>query len=84
MKPIQLTPEQRKEIDRRRKASHDRRLYQRLTAVLAVAAGRTRAEVADLLGVRLTQLGEWLRIVTVHPTSGNGLFRAVKSRFLRR
>ncbi len=22
--------------------------------------------------------------VTVHPTSGNGLFRAVKSRFLRR
>jgi hypothetical protein len=27
MKPIQLTPQQRKDIDRRRKATHDRRLY---------------------------------------------------------
>src|SRR4051812_41491050 len=62
MKPIQLTSEQRQEIDRRRKASHDRRLYERLTAVLAVAAGRTRVDVADLLGVSLTQLGDWLRI----------------------
>ncbi len=62
MKPIQLTSEQRQEIDRRRKASHDRRLYERLTAVLAVAAGRTRVDVADLLGVSLTQLGDWLRV----------------------
>jgi transposase len=62
MKPISLTPEQRQEIDHRRKASHDRRLYERLTAVLAVAAGRTRVDVADLLGVSLTQLGEWLRV----------------------
>jgi transposase len=62
MKPIQLTLEQHKEIDRRRKASHDRRLYERLTAVRAVAAGNTRADVADLLGVSLTQLGEWLRV----------------------
>jgi len=62
MKPIQLTPEQRQEIERRRKASHDRRLYERLTAVLAVAAGHTRAEVIDWLGVSFTQLGEWLRI----------------------
>src|ERR1700724_4485161 len=62
MKPIQLTREQRQEIDRRRKASHDRRLYERLTAVLAVAAGKPRGEVADLLGVGLTQLGEWLRL----------------------
>jgi transposase len=62
MKPIQLTPKQRQELDRRRKASHDRRLYERLTAVLGVAAGKTRAEVADLLGVSLTQLGEWLRV----------------------
>jgi transposase len=62
MKPIQLTPEQRKDIDRRRKASHDRRLYQRLTAVRAVAAGKARVEVAELLGVSLTQLGDWLRI----------------------
>jgi hypothetical protein len=31
MKPIELTAQQRKEIDRRRKASQDRRLYERLT-----------------------------------------------------
>src|SRR5262245_39157219 len=35
MKPIQLTPEQRQDMNRPRKASHDRRLYERLTAVLA-------------------------------------------------
>jgi transposase len=62
MKPIQLTPQQRKDMDRRRKASHDRRLYQRLTAVLAVGAGKTRDEVAQVLGVSLTQLAEWLRV----------------------
>jgi len=62
MKPILLSPAQRRAIEQRRKASLDRRIYQRLTAVLAVAAGQTRAEVADRLGVGLTQLGEWLRI----------------------
>jgi transposase len=62
MKPVTLTAEQRKGIERRRKESLDRRVYQRLTAVLAVAAGKTREEVADLLGVSLSQLGEWLRV----------------------
>jgi transposase len=62
MKPIVLTAEQRKEIERRRKDTLDRRVYQRLTAVLAVAADRTREEVAELLGVSLSQLGEWLRV----------------------
>lgn len=62
MKPIILTAEQRKEIERRRKATLDRRIYQRLTAVLAVAAGKTREEVAEWLGVSLTQLSEWLRV----------------------
>jgi len=61
MKPITLSAGQRKEIKRRRKESLDRRVYQRLTAVLAVAAGKTREEVAELLGVSLSQLGEWLR-----------------------
>src|SRR5262245_41209085 len=61
MKPIVLTAEQRREIERRRKDTLDRRVYQRLTAVLAVAAGKTREEVAELLGVSLSQLGEWLR-----------------------
>jgi transposase len=62
MKPILLTSEQRKAIERRRKETLDRRIYQRLTAVLAVAAGRPREEVAELLGISLTQLGEWLRV----------------------
>jgi transposase len=62
MKPIVLTAEQQKEIERRRKGTLDRRVYQRLTAVLAVAAGKTREEVAELLGIGLTQLSEWLRV----------------------
>src|SRR3954470_17655321 len=62
MKSIDLSAEQRKEIERRRKGSLDRRVYQRLTAVLAVAAGTTREKVAELLGVSLSQLGEWLRV----------------------
>src|SRR5437764_6627540 len=62
MKPIVLTAEQQKEIERRRKGTLERRVYQRLTAVLAVAAGKTREEVAELLGVSLSQLGKWLRV----------------------
>src|SRR3954463_5965218 len=62
MKAIELSAEQRKEIERRRKGTLDRRVYQRLTAVLAVAAGKTREEVAELLGMSLSQLGEWLRV----------------------
>src|SRR3954447_21859911 len=62
MKLIVLTPEERREIEQRRKGTLDRRTYQRLTAVLAVAAGKSREEVAELLGVSLSQLGEWLRI----------------------
>ena len=62
MKPIELTAEQKKNLERRRKATLDRRVYQRLTVVLAVDAGKTREEVAELLGVGLTQLSEWLRI----------------------
>ena len=33
-----------------------------MTAVLAVAAGKTREDVAEVLGVSLSQLGEWLRV----------------------
>src|SRR4051812_43285788 len=62
MKPIVLTDDHRKKIDRRRKQTLDRRVYQRLTAVLAVASGKSREEVAELLGVSLSQLGEWLRV----------------------
>jgi transposase len=62
MKPIVLTPQQRRDIERRRKDTLDRRVYQRLTAVLTVAEGKSRDEVAHLLGIGLTQLGEWLRV----------------------
>ena len=62
MKTIELTAEQKKEIERRRKGTLDRRVYQRLTAILAVGAGKTRGEAAALLGVGLTQLSEWLRV----------------------
>src|SRR6266566_2202937 len=62
MKPIVLTTKQRRAIEERRKTTLDRRIYQRLTAVLAVAAGQTRAEVAKLLGIGLTQLSAWLRV----------------------
>src|SRR5881409_3934683 len=62
MKPIVLTPQQRREVERRRKGTLDRRVYQRLTAVLTVAEGKSRAEVTHLLGIGLSQLGEWLRV----------------------
>jgi transposase len=61
VKAIVLTREQRREIERRCKETLDRRVYQRLTAVLAVAAGKPREEVAQLLQVSRSQLGEWLR-----------------------
>jgi transcriptional regulator with XRE-family HTH domain len=62
MHPIVLTSEQRREVERRRKKTLDRRIYQRLTAVLTVAAGRTPDDIAHLLGVDLTQLSQWLRV----------------------
>ena len=62
MKPIVLSPQQRRDIERRRKETLDRRVYQRLTAVLTIAAGKSREEVAHLLGIGRSQLGEWLRV----------------------
>jgi transposase len=62
MKPIVLSPQQRRDIERRRKETLDRRVYQRLTAVLSIAEGKSREEVAHLLGIGLSQLGEWLRL----------------------
>jgi transcriptional regulator with XRE-family HTH domain len=62
MTSIVLTAQQRKQIERRRKKTLDRRIYQRLTAVLAVAAGHPPEEIANLLGVALTQQTQWLRV----------------------
>ena len=62
MKTIQLTPKQRKDISERRRSAQDRRIYQRLSAVLWSDAGRTREEIAGLVGVSTRQVGQWLRI----------------------
>src|SRR5436190_1447083 len=62
MQAIVLTAEQRKEVEGRRKKTLDRRLYQRLTAVLIIADGNTREAAGHLLGIGLSQLGEWLRV----------------------
>src|SRR3954452_23755055 len=62
MKTIRLTPQQRKDIGERRRNAPDRRIYQRLSAVLWSDDGRTREEIAELLGVSTRQVGQWLRI----------------------
>jgi transposase len=62
MKTIRLTPQQRKDIGERRRHAPDRRIYQRLSAVLWSDAGRTREEIAELLGISTRQVGQWLRI----------------------
>jgi transposase len=62
MKTIRLDPTHRLDLLRRCKQTLDKRLYQRLTAVLLIDAGKTRAEVADLLHVSLRQVAAWLRL----------------------
>ena len=62
MKTIQLTPQQRNDLSDRRRQAQDRRIYQRLSAVLWSDDGRTREEIAELVGVSTRQVGQWLRI----------------------
>src|SRR3954464_15134147 len=62
MKTIRLTPQQRKDIAERRRLAPDRRVFQRLSAVLWSDDGRSREEGADLLGGSTRQVGQWLRI----------------------
>jgi transposase len=62
MKTIQLTPRQRKDISDRRRQAQDRRVYQRLSAILWSDDGRTREEIARLVGVSTRQVGQWFRI----------------------
>jgi DNA-binding CsgD family transcriptional regulator len=90
MKLIHLDPRQRQELERRRHETHDKRIYERLSAVLWVADGKTRFEVADLLGCSVRQLAEWLRLFrnrgldalcTLH-TAGRALPDREKSRTL--
>src|SRR3954471_7048603 len=62
MKTIRLTPQQRQDISERRRHAPDRRIYQRLSAVLWSDEGLSREVIADLLGVSTRQVGQWLRI----------------------
>jgi transposase len=62
MKTIALSAKQRQEIQQRRRQASDRRIFQRLSTLLWIDEGRTREEVADLLGVTSRQVGDWLRI----------------------
>src|SRR3954471_5852473 len=62
MKTIQLTPQQRKDIGERRRQAQDRRIFQRLSAVLWSDDGRSREEIARLVGVSTRQVGQWFRI----------------------
>jgi transposase len=62
MKTIRLTPQQRQDLGDRRRQAPDRRIYQRLSAVLWSDGGRSREEIADLLGVSTRQVGQWFRI----------------------
>src|SRR5438876_9954956 len=62
MKSIHLEAPQRQELERRRHETRDKRIYERLSAVLWVADGKDRYAVADLLGCSLRQVAEWLRL----------------------
>jgi transposase len=62
MKPIHLDAQQRQDLYRRRHQTPDRRFFERLSAVLWVADGKDRFEVADLLGRSVRQLAEWPRL----------------------
>jgi transposase len=62
MKTIELSAKQRQAIQQRRRQAGDRRIFQRLSALLWSDEGRTREEVADLLGVSSRQVGDWLRL----------------------
>jgi transposase len=65
MKPISLDAQQRRDLERCHHESHDKRLYERLSAVLWVADAETRFEVADLLGRGVRRLAEWLRLFRI-------------------
>jgi transposase len=58
METVQLTPRQPTEISERRRHAQDRRIYRRLSAVLRSDDGRTRQEIAELVGVSTRRVGQ--------------------------
>ena len=67
---IDLSAEQAKELEQTFKTRVDRRLRDRCQAVLMVARGRRRYEVAQDLGVHRTTLRKWLQGYREHGWSG--------------
>jgi transposase len=57
-----LEPHARKKVEKRRAAEKDARLYNRLSALLWLDEGRTRDEVARLLGIHGRTLKNWLKL----------------------
>ncbi len=87
MKTIALSAKQRQEIQERRRQASDRRIFPRLSTLLWIDEGRTREEVADLLGITSRQVGDWLRIFrnqgwdelcTLHDRGDPGRLRAAQ------
>src|SRR5208337_266162 len=92
MKTIELSAKQRQEIQERRRQAGDRRILQRLSALLWIDEGRTREEVGELLGVSGRQVGDWLHIFrnqgldelcTVHYRGDPGRLRPAQVERLR-
>jgi transposase len=92
MKTIELSAKQRQEIEQRRRQAGDRRVFQRLSALLWIDEGRTREEGGELLGVSGRQVGDWLRIFrnkgldelcTVHYRGDPGRLRPARVERLR-
>ncbi|MFL5515725.1 MAG: IS630 family transposase [Gemmatimonadales bacterium] len=65
-----LEPVVRQDAERRRRQTQDKRLAQRLSAVLWVADGRTQLEVAQLLGASQRQVRKWLRLFRTRGLDG--------------
>jgi transposase len=59
---LELKSQEREEINRRRKKTQDKRVAQRLSALLWTADGKCSREVAELLGVTSRQVRKWLRL----------------------
>jgi transposase len=64
--PLLLDSSERQEIQRRRRQTQEKRVAQRLSAVLWVTDGHTQHEVAELLGVTQRQVRKWLRLYRIH------------------
>ena len=61
MYPVELTPAQEQQLEQTFKTTSDRRLRDRCQAVLMVARGRRRYQVAQDLGVNRSTLRLWLQ-----------------------